>query len=154
MPEDLRIRRISAADAGEVFTLQRASFVQEALLYDTVRMPPLTETLPEVVDALQTGLGCVALLGTRMVGTVRARKIEDDVLEIGRLAVAPDLQGRGIGTQLLAAVEQQSDSAEAELYTGSRSAGNIRLYERAGYVETKRVALPGVELVYLRKRLR
>ncbi len=43
--------------------------------------------------------------------------------------------------------------SEAELYTGALSVANLRLYQRVGYVETHRVTLPAVELVYLRKQL-
>ena len=88
-----------------------------------------------------------------MVGSVTARMV-GDVLSIGRLAVVPDMQGRGIGTRLLEAVEARSDAAEATLFTGALSVANLRLYQRLGYVETHRVTLPAVELVYLRKQLR
>jgi len=152
MLDDLRIRPIVLADAAEVFTLQRAAFIEEAHLYDTVDTPALTQTFDELKAELATNSGCVALIGSRMVGSVTAR-IFGDVLSIGRLAVVPDLQGRGIGTGLLDAVEARSDAAEATLYTGALSEANLRLYHRLGYVETHRVTLPAVELVYLRKRL-
>ena len=67
--------------------------------------------------------------------------------------MVPDLQGRGIGTRLLEAVEARSEAVAAELYTGALSVANLRLYKRVGYVETHRVTLPAVELVYLRKQL-
>lgn len=149
---DVRIRPIVVTDAAEVFTLQRAAFIEEAILYDTLDTPALTQTFDELKAELATNSGCVALVGSRMVGSVRARSV-GDVLRIGRLAVVPDLQGRGIGTRLLQAVEARSDAAEAELFTGALSVANLRLYQREGYVETHRVALPAVELVYLRKLL-
>ena len=149
---DVRIRPILLADAAEVFTLQRSAFIEEAHLYNTVDTPALTQTFDELKAELATNSGCVALIGSRMVGSVTARII-GDVLSIGRLAVVPDLQGRGIGTRLLDAVEARSGAAEATLYTGALSEANLRLYHRLGYVETRRVTLPAVELVYLRKRL-
>ena len=149
---DVRIRPSVVADAGEVFTVQRAAFIEEAHLYQTVDTPALTQTFEELKAELATNSGCVALVGSRMVGSVTARSI-GDLLKIGRLAVVPDLQGRGIGTRLLEAVEARSDASEAELYTGALSVANLRLYQRVGYVETHRVTLPAVELVYLRKRL-
>ena len=150
------MREIRPDDAGEVMTLQRAAFVQEALIYGTPEMPPLTQTLDEVRSELQENLGCVALDGTRMVGAVRAR-LDDALLLIGRIAIAPDRAGEGIGTTLLEAVERRGTEAgatEAELFTGSLSEANLRLYERQGYVETERVrGDDGVEQVFLRKRL-
>jgi len=150
------VREIRPDDAGEVMTLQRAAFVQEALIYGTPEMPPLTQTLDEVRSELQENLGCVALDGTRMVGAVRAR-LDDALLLIGRIAIAPDRAGEGIGTTLLEAVERrgiEAGATEAELFTGSLSEANLRLYERQGYVETERVrGDDGVEQVFLRKRL-
>ncbi|WP_341997891.1 GNAT family N-acetyltransferase [Microbacterium sp. LWH7-1.2] len=155
-PQDLTIRDIREEDAGEVLTLQRAAFVQEALIYDTVRMPPLTQTLDELRAELADNLGRVALHGSRLVGAVRARQ-ESGLLLIGRLVIAPDLQGLGIGSRLLRAVEDRGRDEgcrEAELFTGSLSEANLRLYERLGYRESQRVdGDDGIEQVFLRKAL-
>lgn len=151
-----RIRPITVDDAGEVLTLQRAAFVQEALIYDAVDMPPLTQTLDEVRGELEENLGCVALDGERMVGCVRAR-VDGDLLLIGRIAIAPDQQGSGLGTALLSAVEERGREAgatTAELFTGSLSEANLRLYEREGYEESERVpGDDGTAQVFLRKHL-
>lgn len=153
---EVTVRPIRPEDAGEVLTLQRAAFVQEALIYGTPEMPPLTQTLEELEAELRENLGCVALDGTRIVGAVRARR-DGELLLVGRLAIAPDQQGRGIGTTLLAAVEERgrADGAtQAELFTGSLSEANLRLYEREGYAQTQRVpGGDGIEQVFLRKRL-
>jgi ribosomal protein S18 acetylase RimI-like enzyme len=158
MPADaLEILPIAPGDAGEALTLQRAAFVQEALIYDSVQMPPLTQSLEELRAELVDNLGCVAREDGRMLGIVRART-DGDLLLIGRLAIAPDVQGRGIGSRLLRAVEDRGREAgcdEAELFTGSLSEANLRLYERSGYHETERVAGDdGIEQVFLRKPLR
>lgn len=150
------IRPIVPDDAGEVLTLQRAAFVSEALIYDAADMPPLTQTLDELRAELEDNLGCVALTDGRIVGSVRAR-VDGDLLLIGRIAIAPDQQGGGIGTALLAAVEDRGRAAgarEAELFTGSLSEANLRLYEREGYVESERVPHDdGTFQVFLRKPL-
>jgi hypothetical protein len=40
-----------------------------------------------------------------------------------------------------------------ELFTGSRSEGNLRLYERLGYTRTReKVVSPTVTLVFMEKR--
>ncbi|MGK3954118.1 GNAT family N-acetyltransferase [Microbacterium sp. I2] len=155
--DDLTVRPIRPDDAGEVLTLQRAAFVQEAQIYCTPQLPPLTQTLDELEAELVENLGCVAVDGTRIVGAVRARR-DGELLLVGRLTIAPDQQGRGIGTRLLAAVEERGaalGATEAELFTGSLSEANLRLYLREGYVETQRVpGDDGIEQVFLRKPLR
>jgi len=129
------IRPIDTDDAGEVLTIQRAAFASEALIYGDPDMPPLTQTLEEVRAELVENLGCVAVTGHRVVGAVRAR-LNGDLLLIGRLAIAPDQQGEGLGTLLLAAVEdrgREAGATTAELFTGALSEANQRLYEREGY---------------------
>jgi ribosomal protein S18 acetylase RimI-like enzyme len=90
----------------------------------------------------------------RLVGAIRARE-QDGLLLIGRIAIAPDQQGEGIGQALLEAAESSSSAEQAELFTGSLSEANIRLYERCGYVETERVEKgDGIQEVFFRKKLR
>lgn len=153
---DTEIRPIAASDAGEVLTLQRAAFTQEALIYGDPDMPALTQSLEELEFELRENLGCVALIGARIVGAARARAA-DGLLLVGRIAIAPDMQGEGIGSALLEAVEARGRDAgcrEAELFTGSFSVANIELYERLGYRETQRVDQgDGIAEVYLRKEI-
>jgi ribosomal protein S18 acetylase RimI-like enzyme len=140
--------------AGELLTLQRAAYVTEAQLYDDVRLPALVQTVDELADELAQSACLAALTGSRLVGAVRTRE-RDGVLHVGRLAVVPDLQGRGIGTRLLRAAEQSTALPRATLVTGARSDANLRLYRRSGYVETARHQVrPGLELVHLAEELR
>lgn len=145
------IEPIQPSDAGEVLTVQRAAFASESIIYGDPAMPPMVQTLEELDAELRTARGWVARIGGRLVGAIRVREDEDaDLLLIGRLAIAPDMQGSGIGRALLEAAEQHSHAAEAELFTGVRSEANIRLYESCGYRRTQRVG----DEIYLRKALR
>jgi ribosomal protein S18 acetylase RimI-like enzyme len=85
---------------------------------------------------------------------VRAREA-DGTCHIGRLIVTPELQGRGIGTRLLRAIEARFPGARRfELFTGSRSAANLRLYERLGFRRCREQTLsPAVTLVFMEKTL-
>ena len=139
--------------AGELLTLQRAAYVTESKLYDDVRQPGLVQSLDGLLGEL-AGCTCLAAVaGSRLVGAVRTRE-RDGVLHVGRLTVAPDLQGHGIGTRLLLAAEQATRLPRAALFTGARSIPNLRLYLRYSYVETAREQVrPGLELVHLAKDL-
>ncbi|MFJ4253133.1 GNAT family N-acetyltransferase [Microbacterium sp. NPDC090003] len=134
-------------------TIQRAAFVSEAQIYGSADMPPLTQTLEEVRAELAAGAGFGARVDGRLVGAIRYRE-SDGLLLIGRIAIAPDMQGEGIGRALLAAAENASTATESELFTGSLSEANIRLYEACGYVESERIPDgDGTEQVFLRKLL-
>ena len=140
-------------DAGEVLTIQRAAFVSEAQIYGSADMPPLTQTLDEMRAELRMGAGLGARIDGRLVGAIRFRE-DGDLLLIGRIAIAPDMQGEGIGRALLDAAEQRSSATTAELFTGSLSEANIRLYTSCGYEESERVPDgDGTAQVFLRKLL-
>ena len=67
--------------------------------------------------------------------------------------VEPQRQRQGLGGALLAAIEAQFAPAEVfELFTGSRSESNIRLYRRHGYAvaATQRLS-DQVGIVVMRK---
>jgi len=124
--------RAKATDAGEIMTVQRAAFVQEAQLYDDANVPPLVETLDQIRTAIESSRVVVGRLGPRLVAAGRVR-VMDRIGHIGRLVVAPDLQGRGIGRALLAAVEATcaNEVDEYALFTGHRTVGNLHLYHSA-----------------------
>lgn len=151
---EILISPLSEADAGEVLTVQRAAFVSEAAIYGSVDMPPLTQTLTELEAELRAESGLAARIDGRLVGAIRFVE-KDGMLLIGRIAIAPDVQGEGVGRTLLDHAESASNAQVAELFTGSLSEANIRLYERCGYVEHERVPDgDGTEQVFLRKNLR
>ena len=144
---------VAASFESEILILQRAADVTEARLYDDVGLPALVQTLDELRAELDTSVALKALSDRRIVGAVRAH-VDGSVMHVGRLTVAPDFQGHGIGTQLLAAVEALAPAAVTRfaLFTGHLSVANLRLYERHGYAEVRRAELsPGVVLVHLEK---
>ncbi|GGV25383.1 GCN5 family acetyltransferase [Actinomadura cremea] len=151
------IVRAGVADAGEILTVQRAAYLTEAQLYGDPFIPPLVESLDRLRATLGDGDGVVlkAMLDGRVAGAVRAR-FNDRTCLVGRLVVAPDLQGRGIGGRLLRAVEDAvAGRADAcALFTGHLSEGNLRLYRRAGYRETNRERVAAhLTHVHMRKDL-
>jgi GNAT superfamily N-acetyltransferase len=151
--DEVVLAPIAREDAGEVLTVQRAAFLSEALIYGDPDMAPLTQRLEELQAELAEADGWTARVAGRLVGAIRTRET-DGLLLIGRIAIAPDMQGEGIGRRLLEAAEQASGAREAELFTGSRSEANIRLYERCGYAESERVEQgDGTAQIFMRKRL-
>ena len=132
-PATVRLAR--PADAAELLTLQRCCWVSEAQLNDALFLAPLVETLDDVRDALAGWLTLLVRVEGRLVGSVRGRLVDADRWYIGRLMVAPDLAGRGLGRWLLARIEQSAppEATSYRLFTGERSERNLRMYRRAGY---------------------
>jgi ribosomal protein S18 acetylase RimI-like enzyme len=152
-PFPQRIEVAGVEDAAEILALQKLAYESEARLYEDWSIPPLVQTLESLRAEFHASRVLKAVDGERIVGSVRARE-EADVCHVGRLIVAPDLQGSGIGTRLMRSVEAEFPAARRfELFTGSRSENNIRLYERLGYSRVREQAIsPAVTLVFLEKR--
>lgn len=156
MSVDVQIRQVSDDDAGELLTLRRAAFVSEAQVYGDPSIPPLTQTL----DELRADLGAEGIItlgawaGHRLVGSVRI-ELEPGKATLGRLAVAPDMQGQGIGTQLLLAIPPLLPEGTDELwvFTGRDSVHNLALYEKQGYEHQHDETAGSLTYAYLRKIL-
>ena len=141
------------ADAGEILTLQRACWLQEQQANPGVEIPALQESLDDVRGWLGEWTVLTLRREGRLVGAARAR-LEGELWDVGRLMVAPDLQGQGLGRVLLEAVEACApDSATSYvLFTGVGSLANQRFYKRAGYrLRGEEPGVPGA--VRLTKRI-
>jgi tRNA (guanine37-N1)-methyltransferase len=132
--DDVSLRRAEPGDAGELYTLQRACWLQELEANPQARIPALEESLDDVRRWLGDREVLVARSRGRLVGAVRGL-LRDGDWHVGRLMVAPDLQGAGLGRRLLAEVEALAPPGVASyvLFTGAGSKRNQRMYRQAGY---------------------
>lgn len=128
------IRRLAPDDAAEVTVLQRCCWVDEARANDTLDIPALNESPEQVREGLATWQTTGLWRDGRLLGMVRARRIDAD-WHVGRLGVVPDLRGQGLGRWLLrtaeAAVEPSCD--RVVLFAGAGSRDNIGFYQSEGY---------------------
>jgi len=147
-----QIIHANIADAEEILKLQKLAYQSEAIIYNDWSIPPLNQTLEDIKKEFAEITFLKSCNSDRIIGSVRV-SIHNGNCEIGRLIVHPDFQGRGIGTQLMLAIESEFPTAKRfELFTGSKSVRNIRLYERLGYkiFQTKQLS-ELVELVFMEK---
>ncbi|WP_299441727.1 tRNA (guanosine(37)-N1)-methyltransferase TrmD [uncultured Phycicoccus sp.] len=141
--DDLDVRVAAPADAAELVVLQRACWVPELMVSGGWAIPPLEESLDDTVAGLAGWTTWVARVRAdggapgRLVASVRGRVRPGDptVWETGRLMVAPDLQGRGIGRALLELAEAGAPPSVSTYWLNTSSAvpANIRRYRRSGY---------------------
>lgn len=123
-------------DAAEVAVLQQCCWVPEAILNNNLNIPALHETADDVMRWPEESWTTLCLRrGNRLVGAVRGQSTTNNSWEIGRLMVAPDLAGQGLGRWLLTAGENLAPASTTRfvLFTGVKSERNIRIYQRAGY---------------------
>jgi len=148
----MNIELADVRDAGAILDLQKLAYQREADLYNDYTIPPLTQTLEEITADFGDQLFLKASIEGKIIGSVRGRLLQLTCY-IGRLIVHPAHQRRGIGTALMDEIEKRFQGVERfELFTGHKSEGNLRFYERLGYrpFRSEKVS-ETLELVYLEK---
>lgn len=140
-------------DAAAILALQKLAYVSEATIYDDYSLPPLMQTLPEIQAQFADHIFLKACRDDgSIVGSVRGI-MQGDTCQLGRLIVHPDARRRGLAFRLMVALEERLPQARRwELFTGHKSAGNLRLYGRLGYGEfDRKVVSERLTLIFLEK---
>lgn len=143
------IEQATEQDYAALYTLQRLAYATEDVLYPYT-IPPLCQS---ALKAAEDCRRCLVLKAATpdglIVGSVRGIRAGDKLCRISKLMVLPAWRGQGIASRLLQAIEALFPDCDCELFTGTRSAGNIRFYLNRGYCMTH-TDLKN-ELVYLSK---
>lgn len=149
---EMIIKKAELKDLQEILDLQYMAYQSEAELFNDHDIPPLKQTLEDVLVEYQNGIILKVLDADNViVGSVRANLIEGTVY-IGKLIVHPKKQGQGIGTKLLQTVEAKYPGLRYELFTSNRSVRNIALYQRLGYkIFSQKKITEEMDFVYLEK---
>ena len=142
------ITKAEKKDLEEILKLQYLAYQSEAALFGNKDIPPLKQTLEEVISEYEAGI-VLKMTGEngKIIGSVRACE-KDGTVYIGKLMVDPAHQRKGYGKRLLLEVENYFPGKRYELFTSTRSKDNIRLYESAGYKQFELKAVDE-ELVFV-----
>ncbi len=146
------IEKACKSDLAEILKLQYLAYQSEAELFNTTDIPPLKQTLDEIILEFQKGIILKATdENVKIIGSVRAYS-ENGTAYIGRLMVHPDFQKRGIGSLLLSEIEKRYPDFRYELFTSTRSISNIRLYQKLGYKPFREeIVTEELQFVYMEK---
>ena len=146
------ILKANRNDLQEKLQLQYLAYQSEADLFGSRDIPPLKQTLDEVVEEFNSGV-ILKIVDDKnaIIGSVRAIE-RDGTVYIGKLMVHPDHRHKGYGTMLLCEIEKCFSDKRYELFTSTRSIDNIRLYQKLGYTIFARKAVNDeLEFVYMEK---
>ncbi|WP_405030490.1 GNAT family N-acetyltransferase [Nocardioides bizhenqiangii] len=92
----------------------------------------------------------------RLVAAVRGRLDGPDLTawDIGRIMVAPDLQGEGLGRALLAHIQAVAPDRVTSyvLFTGAGSERNLRMYKKDGFRLRRDLPAPAGAVVLTKPR--
>jgi ech hydrogenase subunit C len=121
-------------DAEEILALQKAVYQHEAEIYDDWSLTPLKQTLADMRVDFESKVFIKAVVGGKIVGSVRGYMVEGDTAHVSRLIVHPYFWQRGIGTKLVQEIEGWFPRARRfETFTGQKSRHTMEPYQRLGY---------------------
>ena len=150
--QDFKIVRAEKSDLQKILDLQYLAYQSEAALFGTQDIPPLKQTIDEVIVEYNNGVILKVECKGQIIGSIRA-KFKDNIVYIGKLMVHPQYRNKGIGKELLKEIESVYPNFRYELFTSALSINNLRLYESIGYKEYERKKVNEMlTFVYLEKR--
>lgn len=133
MAPEINIEKAKLEDLPAILALQKLAFRSEAEIYKDYTLPPLLQDENSILKEFENGTILKATSDNKIVGSVRACQNEEICL-IGKLVVAPEARGKGIGKRLMHAIEKSfSTSEKYKISTGHKSERNLKLYEKLGY---------------------
>lgn len=148
----LNIYQANFDDLQEILQLQYLSYQSEAALFGSKDIPPLKQTLDEVIDEYNNGVILKMVNDENtIIGSVRAKEANGTTY-IGKLMVHPNYRHNGYGTRLIKEIEDYFPNKRYELFTSTRSKDNIHLYQRLGYIIFDSKAINDeLQFVYMEK---
>ena len=148
----MKLDKADCNDLQAILELQILAYQSEADLFGSRDIPPLRQTLDEVIEEYNTGIILKMLDDSgEIIGSVRAKEI-DGTVYIGKLMVHPKQRCKGYGSKLLLEIEKYFPNKRYELFTSTRSNDNIRLYQKMGYTIFKHEIINNeLQFVYLEK---
>lgn len=153
--DSLQIRRFEPRDSTAVWALHNRA-LEDAGAH--VGNGPWDDDLrdPEAAYVRAGGEFLVGVFGPELVAMGALRATAGRVGEIKRMRVAPDHQRRGLGAQILHALERRARDLgfqRIHLDTTAQQVAAQRFYRKHGYCEIGRRALGAFELIFYEKVL-
>lgn len=145
------IRRIDIKNeivASEILILQKKSYKIEADIIGYYQIPPMLESLGELVTSQEHFL--VYEKFKKIVGMI-SYEIENQVLTICRLAVDPDHFREKIANQLLHEVLQVKDIISISVSTGLENKPAVEFYLKQGFTKTNVTKIDGLSILHLQR---
>ena len=141
------ITKACLEDLEEILQLQYLAYQSEAALFGNNDIPPLKQTIDEVVEEYRKGVILKLMSDNKIIGSIRAWET-DGTVHVGKLMVHPDYRRCGYGKKLLNEIESYFPLKRFVLFTSTRSINNLRMYQRMGYKEFERKSITA-ELVFV-----
>jgi ribosomal protein S18 acetylase RimI-like enzyme len=150
---EIKITKAEIPDAEQILTLQKLCYQSEAKLYNDYNIPPLKQTIDQMIDDINNMNVLKMSFNNQIIGSIRAL-IKNNSCLIGRVIVHPEYQNRWLGKKLMHEIEGlfKNQVNRYELFTGDKSLKNIKFYETLGYkIYKSEILINNVTIVYMEK---
>ncbi len=146
------ISKAQLEDLPKILKLQKKCYLTEAVIYNRFDIPPLIQTLQSINEDYDQYTFLKIESNGQIIGSVKGT-MKDTTCLVERLIVDENFQNRGLGKQLLTAIENHfKHASEYQLFTGHKSLKNISFYKKTGYQQYKTETVNDqLKLVFLSK---
>jgi putative acetyltransferase len=144
--EMIEIRSLQAGDDTSAFRTLNEEWITRFFTLEAADRETLGD--PETKILKKGGHIFMVYAGQQAVGCVALIPMGSGVFELSKMAVAPEMRGKGIGRKLLEyAVEQAKSSGAKSLFLGSNAklANAVHLYESIGFRHVPPDRIPRME---------
>lgn len=148
---NFEITQATPNDAATILAIQKNAYLSEAELHDDFELPPLKQSLDELLAEFASKTFLKATLNNQIIGSGQVRYDAGSSF-IGRMSIQPIHQGKGYGSQMLNALEKvYPKTIRWELFTGEKSRSNLAMYKHRGYKPFKTAVLGKTKIIFLEK---
>ncbi len=147
------IKRLDSKDsrtAEQIVDLQKKSYIIEAELIGFYNIPPLKDTVDTIIQCDEVFYGYYT---EDVLAGLISYKLEDDLLDIYRVAVHPEYFRKGIAGQLVQFIEEMNKGIKRIIVsTGLKNKPAVSLYLKLGFSKVSEVEVAeGVYVVSFEK---
>ena len=148
MIKSINIQDIEQAE--KIFYLQRIAYQIEADIIHYNKIPPLIETLNELINSTETFV--VYESQQEIIGFL-SYQIQQQNVEICRLAIHPNHLKNGIATKLFNFLLTIKNIKQYLVSTAEKNLPAITFYLKNGFVETNKSTVDNLVLVHFVKKI-
>lgn len=126
----VRLNTKDKLQAEQIVNLQKKAYAVEAELIGSYAIPGLRETTYDIMRSDEIFYGY--LIEDSLAGLI-SYKIDNNIMDIYRVAIQPDFFRRGIARKLLQFIEDSNEVEKIIVATGALNKPAISLYESFGF---------------------
>lgn len=133
-PSTLTVTSMTTAEEAAAFRTLNEEWISHLFTIEESDRKTLDDPFAAIVEP--GGDVLVLRDGGEIIGCVALLRSSEDVFELSKMAVAPQVRGKGLGRQLIAAaIERARQLGAATLFLGSSTKlpNAVHLYEAAGF---------------------